>query len=287
MTSDLLGARRIGELLERYDVHLKKSLGQNFVIDPNTIRKVIDAADLVRDDVALEVGAGAGSLTVGLASRAKRVVAFEVDRRLIPILAETVGDLSNVEVVMADALTAPLSRYRATKVVANLPYNVATLVVLRVLEEMPTVSRLTVMTQREVGERLSGRPDSASYGRSSVAVAYHGSARVAGSVSRRAFFPVPNVDSVIVVIDRTPRAPDDPSAADVKQVVAAAFAHRRKAVRNNLGPLAGSTDRAANILERVGVPSGARAEHIDPETYVRIAGLIHETTAPGPAAPTF
>ncbi|MFN2594308.1 MAG: 16S rRNA (adenine(1518)-N(6)/adenine(1519)-N(6))-dimethyltransferase RsmA [Actinomycetota bacterium] len=277
MNTDLLGARRIGELLNRYDVHLKKSLGQNFVIDPNTIRKVTAAAGLDPNDVVLEVGAGAGSLTVGLAARVRRVVALEVDRRLMPILAETVGDFPNVEVVLGNALTAPLSRYRATKVVANLPYNVATLIVLRALEEMPSVSRLTVMTQREVGERLAGGPGSKAYGRSTVSVAYHGSARIAGSVSRRAFYPVPNVDSVIVVIDRVARPSDDPSAKEVARVVAAAFAHRRKALRNNLASVAGSVERAANILDELGVPAGSRADHVDPETFVRLAALVGET----------
>lgn len=275
MQPELLGGRRVAELLERYDVRLRRSLGQNFVVDPNTIRKVIAAADLDHDDAVLEIGAGAGSLTIGLASAARRVIALEVDRRLIPVLAETVGDIPNVDVVLADVLRADLSRYSANKVVANLPYNIATHSVLRVLTEMPDVQRLTVMTQREVGERLAGRPGSGAYGRSSVAVAYHGAARVFGPVSRRAFYPIPNVDSVIVVIDRVERSPNDPSAAQVGELVAAAFAHRRKAVRNNLAALAGSAESAANILEEVGVSEGWRAEHIDPETYFRIARAIH------------
>lgn len=277
MSSGLLGARRIGELLDKHDVHLKRSLGQNFVIDPNTIRKVVDVARLEPSDVVLEVGAGAGSLTVLLAARAKRVIALEVDDRLLPVLAETVGDVVNVDVVLGDALRMPLSRYPATAVVANLPYNVATQVVLRVLEEMPRVSRLTVMTQREVGERLAARPGSRVYGRSSVAVAYHGTARIAATVSRAAFFPVPNVDSVVVVIDRVGRDAGVPPWDDVRGVVAAAFAHRRKALRSNLGSLAGSVEDAANILDNVGVPEGSRAEHVDPETFFEIAKQLRRS----------
>ncbi|MDQ3876749.1 MAG: 16S rRNA (adenine(1518)-N(6)/adenine(1519)-N(6))-dimethyltransferase RsmA [Actinomycetota bacterium] len=274
MTADLLGARRVAELLARYDLHLKKSLGQNFVVDPNTIRKIIDVAAIDRSDVVLEIGAGAGSLTIGLASMCRRVVAVEIDRRLKPLLADTVGDLPNVDVVFGDALSLALTGYQATKVVANLPYNIATQVVLRVLADVPTVTRLTVMTQREVGERLAARPGSRAYGRSSVAVAFHARARVAAPVSRRAFFPVPNVDSVIVEIERIDHGPQLVREASLREVVTAAFAHRRKAVRNNLASIAGSVETAANILDQVGVTAGSRAEHIDPDTYVRIAELI-------------
>ena len=186
-TPDLLGPKRLQELFRRHGVRPRKSLGQNFVIDPNTIRKVIDIAAVDPEARVLEIGAGAGSLTLGLAAAAAHVTAVEVDPGLLPILAEVVSELPHVDIVAGDALTMDLTSLRADRMVANLPYNVATPVVLRILEHAPQITDLVVMTQREVGERLAAAPGSKVYGAPTVAAAFFAEARVAGSVSRRAF----------------------------------------------------------------------------------------------------
>ena len=203
-SESLLGARAVRELLEEHDIRPRKSLGQNFVIDPNTIRKIVTLAQVSADDVVLEVGAGAGSLTLALAAVADRVVALEKDPDLIPVLEQVLGERDNVDVVRSDALEQDLSGLEATRMVANLPYNVAATVVLRTLETAPRIVDLTVMTQREVGDRLAAGVGSKAYGLTSVLVAYFAEARVVGRVSRRAFWPEPNVDSVILKVVRRP-----------------------------------------------------------------------------------
>src|SRR5687767_9409968 len=196
--AELLGPKRLQELLARHGVRPRKALGQNFVIDPNTIRKVVDVAELSGNERVLEVGPGAGSLTIALAGSAAHVTALEVDERLFPVLDEVLADLSNVTLVEGDALQVPLYDLGVDTVVANLPYNVATPVVLRILELAPQVRELVVMTQKEVGERLAAEPGSKIYGAPTVTTAFFAEARIAARVSRRAFWPVPNVDSVLV-----------------------------------------------------------------------------------------
>jgi 16S rRNA (adenine1518-N6/adenine1519-N6)-dimethyltransferase len=272
---ELLGARRVRELLSAHGVNPTKTLGQNFVIDPNTIRKAIAAADVLPMDHVLEIGAGAGSLTVGLARVATRVTALEVDPGLIAVLHEVTAGIENVEVVEGDARTYDLGSINPDVLVANLPYNIAALVVLRVLESVPTARSLTVMTQREVGERLSAPPGSKTYGQTSVLVAFHGAARVAGSVSRRAFWPVPGVDSVLVRIDRRPVP--DVDRATLYTVVKSAFGQRRKTLRQALATLVGSPALAEELLRSASVASTARAEELPLEDFVAIARELQVT----------
>jgi 16S rRNA (adenine1518-N6/adenine1519-N6)-dimethyltransferase len=269
-TPKLLGAAALRRLFEKHGFSPSKSLGQNFVIDPNSIRKVVAVAGLNPRDAVLEIGAGAGSLTLELAATADRVVAVEFDRALLPILAETVGDLGNVSVVHADALAFDLSSVDATKLVANLPYNIATPVILKVLEEAPRIQEMTVMTQREAGERLVAGPGSKVYGSPSVVVAFHAEARIVAEVSRRAFYPVPRVDSVIVRIERKPELPNVEARVFV-ETVRAAFGQRRKALRNALAKTAGSPARAEQALRAVGIDPGLRAEQVEPELFARLA----------------
>jgi 16S rRNA (adenine1518-N6/adenine1519-N6)-dimethyltransferase len=269
----LLGARRLRELLDLHGIRPTKSLGQNFVIDPNTIRKVVEVANLGSGDHVLEIGAGAGSLTLGLADAAGRVVALEYDRRLLPVLNETLGSVANVEVVHGDALEVDLAGFGATKVVANLPYNIAASVVLKVLEAAPGVESLTVMTQREVGERLAAAPGSKTYGQPSVLVAYFAAARVAAQISRRVFYPEPNVDSVLVRIDR--RAPPEGSDHETfAALVRAGFSQRRKSLRNSLAPLVGSPARAEGLLEAAGIDPGTRAERLPLDRFVALEQVL-------------
>lgn len=264
-----LGARRLRALLEHHGVSPARPLGQNFVIDPNTIAKVVAAARLAPGEHVLEIGAGAGSLTCALARAVARVTALEVDARLLPVLREVLAGFDNVTVVHGDALEVDLNAFGAGALVANLPYNIAATLVVRVLESAPGISTLTVMTQREVGERLAASPGSKVYGATSLLCAFHARASIAGQVSRRAFFPVPNVDSVIVRLERTARPPGDPEA--FRRVVKAAFSQRRKTLRNALAGLAGSPGAAEDLLSRAGLDPSARAEEVGLQGFVALS----------------
>ena len=267
MSAELLGARRLREVLDRHGVHPSRALGQNFVIDPNTIRKVVEAADVGSGAHVLEIGPGAGSLTLALAQRADRVTAVEVDRYLLPVLAEVLGGVPNVEIVHADALRFDLAGTDATDCVANLPYNVAVPVIMRLLAEAGRVVRLTVMTQKEVGERLAASPGSRTYGAPTVLAAYDAQVSVVGSISRRAFWPVPNVDSVLLRLVR--RDPPDVDRNAFAAVVRTAFGQRRKTLRRALEPLLG--EGAAGALTAAGIDPGDRAERVPLEGFVRLA----------------
>jgi 16S rRNA (adenine1518-N6/adenine1519-N6)-dimethyltransferase len=247
--SKLLGGVALRELFDKHNFAPSKSLGQNFVIDPNTIRKVVALAELDPQDAVLEIGAGAGSLTL---------------------------ELGNVTVVHADAMSFDLSSVEAAKVVANLPYNIATPVVLKILEDAPQIQEMTVMTQREVGQRLVAGPGSKTYGSPSVMVAFYADARIVAEVSRRAFHPVPRVDSVVVRIRRKLDLPDV-GAGIFGEVVRAAFGQRRKALRNALAVMAGSAARAEQALRAVGIDPGFRAEQVEPELFAALAGEFERT----------
>ncbi|MDQ3986219.1 MAG: 16S rRNA (adenine(1518)-N(6)/adenine(1519)-N(6))-dimethyltransferase RsmA [Actinomycetota bacterium] len=267
----LLGAARLRDLLDRHGIRPARSLGQNFVIDPNTIRKVVAAARLSADDRVLEIGAGVGSLTLALASECRKVVAVEKDSRLVTALEEVLAGKTNAEIVAADAMTLDFSDLDVNKLVANLPYNVAASIVLKTFEQAPAIEQLTVMTQKEVGERLLSAPGSRIYGQTSVLLAYFAEGELAGRISRRAFYPVPRVDSVVVRLSRRRTLPDvewRPFSALVK----AAFSQRRKTLRNSLSSAVGAA-RAEELLIGAGLDPNVRAEAVDLNGYVRIAAL--------------
>lgn len=267
--ADLLGGREVRELLRRHGVRPKSSLGQNFVIDPNTIRKVVTTARLARTDRVLEIGAGCGSLTRGLIGAASQVHALEIDERLLPALAETVGDEETVTIHHGDALQVDLGGFDVGVVVANLPYNIAATVVLRVLEQAPQVRRMVVMTQKEVAERLAASAGSKVYGLTSVLVAYFGRAEVVGTIGRGSFFPVPAVDSALVeVVRHAGSTPVEHSA--LARVARAAFGQRRKRLRNSLASIAGSVDAAEAALRNAGIDPGARPEQVGVDGFVAI-----------------
>ena len=277
----LLGARRLRELLETHGIRPHKELGQNFVVDPNTIRKVVDAAGDLSGRTVLEIGAGAGSLTLGLAHVAHKVIAVEFDERLVPALRESLRGIDNVDIAEADALKLDYSSIEATDVVANLPYNIAVPLVVTVLENAPQVSSLTVMAQREVGERLAAAPGSKSYGQVSVLVGYWARATVAARISRNAFYPVPTVDSVLVRIDR--REPPLVDYERLNEVVKTAFAQRRKTLRNTLGPLGASVSEVELTIRAAGIDPGARPETVPLGGWVEITRhLVASTEGSGP-----
>lgn len=266
------GARALMEALERHGIRPTKRLGQSFVVDPNTIRKVVSAARLDPADKVLEIGAGPGSLTVALASSARSVVAIERDTRLLPLLKELLSGADNVEVIEGDALKLDLGSFGANCLVANLPYNIAATLVVKTLVEARGIEALTVMTQKEVGERLAAEPGSSSYGQTSIMVRYFARAKVVGGISRRAFHPIPNVDSVLVRMVRSgERVGTRQEIEGIFTVVRSAFQQRRKTLRNSLAGLAGSTSAAENLLKRAGVDPGLRPEGLGVESFIQIA----------------
>jgi 16S rRNA (adenine1518-N6/adenine1519-N6)-dimethyltransferase len=281
----LLGPAEIRQIAGRLGIRPAKRLGQNFVIDQGTIRRIVALAELGPDDVALEVGPGIGSLTLGLVEAAGRVVAVEVDRALAAELPATVADrapalATRLQVITADALSlrgACLPWPLPTALVANLPYNVAVPVVLHLLAELPSVQRALVMVQAEVADRMAAAPGSKSYGVPSVKLAWYGSARRAGTVSRTVFWPAPHVDSALVAFRRWPPGggPADArqhgvSRAEVFAVIDAAFAQRRKTLRSALASWAGSAQAAETMLRDAGVDPSLRGEALGVEHYIQI-----------------
>ncbi|MFI1191957.1 16S rRNA (adenine(1518)-N(6)/adenine(1519)-N(6))-dimethyltransferase RsmA [Micromonospora sp. NPDC020750] len=285
----LLGPAEIRELAARLGVHPTKKLGQNFVHDPNTVRRIVTVAGLAPDDVALEVGPGLGSLTLALLPVAEHTHAVELDPTLAAALPETAARFAGpaaarLTVHHADALrigAAELADPAPTALVANLPYNVAVPVVLHLLAELPSLRHGLVMVQKEVADRLVAGPGSKVYGIPSVKLAWYARSRAAGKVPPNVFWPVPNVDSGLVAFTRRePPRPDVPRK-QVFAVVDAAFAQRRKTLRAALAGWAGGADRAAAALTAAGVDPGARGESLTVEQFAAIAASA--PTAP-PAA---
>jgi 16S rRNA (adenine1518-N6/adenine1519-N6)-dimethyltransferase len=274
-TDGLLGPAAIRELAQQLGLRPTKTLGQNFLHDANTIRRIVRTADLRPDDVVLEVGPGLGSLTLGLLPAAAAVTAVEIDPRLAALLPDTVTarrpDLAGrLTVVEADALRVrELPGPPPTALVANLPYNVAVPVLLHLLELLPTLRRALVLVQAEVAERLAAPPGSAAYGVPSVKAAWYGTARRAGSIGRRVFWPEPNVDSGLVALDRHEPPPGDRAATFA--VVDAAFATRRKGLRAALAGWAGSAAAAEARLRAAGIDPATRGERLSVADFARLA----------------
>jgi 16S rRNA (adenine1518-N6/adenine1519-N6)-dimethyltransferase len=270
----LLGRRETRDLLGRHGLRPRTRLGQHFLVDPNTIRKIVRAAAVVPGELIVEVGAGVGALTVGLAAAGASVIAIEQDRRLGPALSETLATSHGVEVEWADALTVDYDRLlggRAARVVANLPYQIATRLVLSLLMEQPSISELLVMVQQEVGERLIAAPMSDAYGSVSAKVAYLAEARVEFKVSRAVFMPEPEVESVVV---RLARRGTPPVAGDRDRIFAAidaGFATRRKTMRNALRGAGIEASEVERGLDAAGVDGSLRAEALGLAEFAAIA----------------
>lgn len=232
-----LTRRDITELLERHGLSPSRALGQNFVVDPNTVRRIVRLAEVGPGDPVVEIGPGVGSLTVALAEAGGEIVAVELDRHLIPVLDEVVGPLG-VRVVHADALTADwddlLAGHERWTLVANLPYNVGTTIVLQLLDDVPAIDSMLVMVQREVGERLAAGPGSGTYGIPSVKLALWATAEVVGRVPPTVFVPQPKVESVLVRIRRLDRPSVDVDPLELMALVRRAFGQRRKMLRRSL-----------------------------------------------------
>ena len=277
--STLLGAADVRRIAEELDIRPTKRWGQNFVIDPNTVRRIVRVADLSADDVVLEIGPGIGSLTLALLEAGCRVVAVEIDPRLAERLPQTVAEfapkaLDRLHVVTADAMDVAQLPIQPTVVVANLPYNVAVPVVLHVLAQFPTIQRVLVMVQREVADRLCAGPGSRTYGVPSVKARWFGDVHYAGDVGRNVFWPAPNVDSGLVSIVRRPESTEVDRAC-VFAIVDAAFAQRRKQLKSALaGHLPGS---AEHVLERAGIDASLRGEQLDISDFIAIARVAADS----------
>ena len=271
----LLGPAAIRALAQQLDLRPTKTLGQNFLHDANTIRRIVRTAGLRTDDVVLEVGPGLGSLTLGLLPAVARVLAVEIDPRLADLLPRTVADrrpdlADRLTVVTADALRVrELPGPPPTALVANLPYNVAVPVLLHLLELLPTLDRALILVQAEVAERLAAPPGGSAYGVPSVKAAWYGEVRRAGAVGRKVFWPEPNVDSGLVALVRRPPPPGDRRATFA--VIDAAFAMRRKSLRAALARWAGSPAAAETRLRAAGIDPALRGEQLSVTDFARLA----------------
>ena len=263
-----LGAAATAELLDRHGFRTTKVLGQHFLIDPNIVRRIVELSGVGPGDRVLEIGAGAGTLTRALADSGAHVVSLEIDDRLRPILAETLEGV-DVDLRFEDATVADLPGLVAGDdswtVVANLPYNVGTPLVLDLLRHAPSIRRFVVMLQREAVDRLAAGPGSKTYGLPSVVCALHGSVRVALKVPPHLFIPRPSVDSAVAIIDRVDA---DQAAERAIEIAAMAFGQRRKMVRGTLGGMIGDAEFVA-----AGVDPTARPEDLAPADYVALAGV--------------
>ena len=271
-----LSGADIAQLLAAHGLRPSRALGQNFVADPNTVRRIARLAGVGAGSQVLEIGAGLGSLTLALAETGARVVAVETDRHIVPVL-RSVAEPAGAEVVEGDAMTLDLAGLLAARgggtwsLVANLPYNVATPLVLRTLVEVPAVAQLLVMVQREVGERMAAVPGDDAYGSVSVRIAYFARAEVVGRVPASVFIPRPRVESVLVRLERRPEPAVDPALVSYDRlaaVVRAGFAQRRKMLRRSLAGVV-----APEAFDRAGVRPDARAEELDVAAFGRLAAL--------------
>ena len=276
-------------VLERHGFTFKKSFGQNFLTDTNILQKIVDTAEIDKHVNVIEIGPGIGALTEFLAENAAEVMAFEIDERLMPILADTLQEFENVKIINEDILKSDLqARIKEfsnpelpIKVVANLPYYITTPILMHLIESRIPFSEFVVMMQREVADRISAQPNSKSYGSLSIAVQYYMTAKVAFIVPRTVFVPAPNVDSAILKMTRR-----DKPVVEVKdepfffKVSKASFTHRRKTLWNNLTSCFGKSDeiktRLENALNNADLSSNVRGEALDLQEFSRLSDSLYD-----------
>lgn len=269
------------EILYKHGFGFKKKFGQNFISDKNLLRAIVTDAGVGQESAVLEIGAGAGALTRALAERAKRVVSYEIDKTLQPVLAESLAGLDNVEIVFRDFARENLREIEEElgtySVVANLPYYITTPLIMRFAEEAKGCESLTVMVQEEVAERLCARENTEHYGAITAAIARRGQAEVKRKVPRSMFTPRPNVDSAVVKIDFTKGGFVVGSEKAYRDTVRCAFLSRRKTLENNLmNSFRLSRERAKEILSAAGIDAGARGETLSPRTLGKLSDILFE-----------
>ena len=282
----LLTSNDIRELCAQLNIRPTKTLGQNFVNDPGTVRKIVRNAGVQAGEQVLEIGPGLGSLTLALLEAGAQVSAVEIDPPLaqaLPTTAQARFPEAKLQVFTADALTITgpesIDGATPTRLVANLPYNVAVPIVLTVLEKLPSIQTVLVMVQAEVADRLAATPGNKIYGVPSAKVAWYASARRTLTIGRNVFYPVPNVDSALVKIERRPHPDTAATREQVFAVIDAAFAQRRKTLRQALAGLAGSAGAAQEALERAGVSPTARGETLDIDQFAAVAQQLNAASA--------
>ena len=276
-------------VLKRHGFTFKKSFGQNFLTDTNILQKIVDTAEIDKHVNVIEIGPGIGALTEFLAENAAEVMAFEIDERLMPILADTLQEFENVKIINEDILKSDLQAWikefanpeLPIKVVANLPYYITTPILIHLIESRIPFSEFVVMMQREVADRISAQPNSKSYGSLSIAVQYYMTAKVAFIVSRTVFVPAPNVDSAILKMTRR-----DKPAVEVKdepfffKVSKASFTHRRKTLWNNLTSCFGKSDEIKTRLEialnNADLSPNVRGEALDLQEFSRLSDSLYD-----------
>ncbi len=275
----------LNDRLKKHHITLQKKYGQNFIGDPALLERIATVCDWQPGDRALEIGPGAGTLTRAIAREAEEVLAVEIDRRLAPLLEETLADCANVHLVFTDALKADLDalmrdtlgwdgRY---KLIANLPYYITTPLIMHVLEDSEKVSELVIMVQKEVGERLCAAPGSKAYGAVTVMVQYAATVARAFDVGRHAFVPAPEVDSTILhLIPYEKRPIQAQSDAVLRHIVKAAFSQRRKTLRNSLSSLGCDKALIRQALEAAGIEDSRRAETLSVAEFVALADAFYE-----------
>jgi 16S rRNA (adenine1518-N6/adenine1519-N6)-dimethyltransferase len=271
---ELLGSGEIRRLAAELDLKPTKKLGQNFVIDPNTIRKIVGAANLSPRDKVVEIGPGLGSLTLGLLEKVNALAVIEFDSRLADRLKQTLDQRASghkCHIIAADAMNVTELPFEPDALVANLPYNISVPVLLHFMETFPTLTKGLVLVQAEVAARLIAPPGSKTYGSPSAKLAWYAKASSGGVVSRNIFWPIPNVDSALVYFEK--RADEFPAALrlEVFRVIDGAFAQRRKTLRQALSDWAGSPAEAERLLVEAGISPQARGEDLIIDDFVRLA----------------
>lgn len=278
---------RTKEILNKYNFSFKKSLGQNFLVDSNILENIVRHAGITKDVGVIEIGPGIGALTEQLAIHAKKVLAFEIDQRLLPVLADTLRPYDNIEIVHQDILKADVRELIAAyfpaeetvQLVANLPYYITTPILMKLLKDRLPIESFTVMIQKEVADRMAARPNSKSYGSLTLAVQYYTEAEVVMHVPKSVFMPRPNVDSSILkLVTRKAPPVEVDNEAYFFSFIQACFAQRRKTLRNNLANFFRANlikDEITSILNQVGIDGTRRGESLSIEEFATMANAFY------------
>ncbi len=287
MNKDIGTLSKTLEIINKYNFHLKKGFGQNFLVDVNILRKIVDSADILPNTMVIEIGPGIGSLTEQLAKKAKKVIAYEIDRSLIPILAETLQGYDNVKIINEDILKANISEMIKKEfkddtdiaVVANLPYYITTPILMNLLEQKLPIKRFCVMMQKEVAMRLCGGPNTKEYNALSIALQYYTIPKIVLNVPRNVFIPKPNVDSAVLRLDlRDKRAVSVKDEEFFFKVVKSSFRQRRKTIFNNLKQSLKeiNPDMIIEALNRANINPSARGEALRIEEFAYLSDILYE-----------
>lgn len=266
-------------ILNRFKLTANKKLGQNFLIDPDVVQHIVEVAELTDQDQVLEIGPGIGTLTQGLAESGADLVAVELDQRLLPVLATTLKDYSNVKVMHGDILKTNIMEQvqPGFKCCANLPYYITTPIIFALLEQKLPLERMVVMVQKEVAERMTAEPGGKEYGALSVAMQYYTEPRIAFKVPASSFFPAPNVESAVLVCKKRTAPPVELKSEDIFfRVVKAAFSLRRKMLNNSLKNMGLTTEQVKGWLTRAGIDGRRRAETLSLQEFANLANTLEQ-----------